>query len=82
MINQKVKIKNLKKKILLNSLFNSKNFYGESLNKINKDLFNFIYGSRHGYSIINLKYTIYFLKRALKLIRFSIKKKKTYINYR
>ena len=33
MINKKIKIKKTQKKFLLNALFKSKNFYGESLNK-------------------------------------------------
>lgn len=76
MINNKLKIKNTEKKFLLNSLFKSKNFYGESLNKTKKEILPFIYGIRHGYSIINLKYTIPFLKRSLNLLKHSLKKKK------
>ena len=52
--------------ILLNSLFKSKNFYGESFNKTNKDTLPFLYGIRHNYSIINLKYTSFFFKRIFK----------------
>jgi ribosomal protein S2 len=76
MINKKLKIINNKKKTLLNSLFKSKNFFGESLNKTNKDILPFIYGIRHGYSIINLKYTIYFFKRIINLINNIFRKKK------
>jgi ribosomal protein S2 len=78
MINKKVKIKKIQKEFLLNSLFKSKNFYGESLNlnKINKKNFNFIYGFRHNFSIINLKLTIFYIQKALFLIKFYLKKKK------
>lgn len=62
--------------ILLNSLFKSNNFYGESLNKTNKNNLPFIYGIRHNYSIINLKYVSFFLKRVFKLIQYTINKKK------
>lgn len=62
--------------LLLNSLFKSKNFYGEFLNKTNKNILPFLYGIRHQYSIINLKYTSIFLKRAFKLIQYTLKKNK------
>ena len=55
MINKKIKLKKMQKEFLLNSLFKSKNFYGESLNKIKKKNFNFIYGIQHNFYIINLK---------------------------
>lgn len=73
MINKKQKIKQTNN-ILLESLFKSKNFYGESLNKVNKNNLPFIYGVRHNYSIINLKYVSFFLKRIFKLIQYTIKK--------
>ena len=73
MINKNKKIKQTNN-ILLNSLFKSKNFYGESLNKINKNNLPFIYGMRHNYSIINLKYISLFLKRIFKLIQYTLQK--------
>lgn len=73
MIDKKIKIKK-KQNLLLNSLFKSKNFYGEPLNKTNKNILPFIYGIRHNYSIINLKYTSFFLKRVFKLIKYSLEK--------
>ena len=78
MINKKIKKKHAQKEFLLNSLFKSKNFYGESLNlnKINKKNFNFIYGFRHNFSIINLKTTIFYIQKALFLIKYYLKKKK------
>jgi len=76
MINKTLKLKQIEKEFLLNSLIKSKNFYGESLDKIKKNNFSFIYGIRHNFSIINLKYTIFFLKRSLNLIKLTLKKKK------
>jgi ribosomal protein S2 len=76
MINKQLKKKENQQNILLNSLFKSKNFYGEILNKTNKNIVPFIYGIRHNYAIINLKYTSFFLKRIFKLIQYTIKKKK------
>lgn len=76
MINKKIKIKNIQKEYLLNSLFKSKNFYGESLKETKKKNLPFIYGFRHNYSIINLKTTIFFLKKILFLIKLCIKKNK------
>jgi len=61
--------------ILLNLLFKSKNIYGESLTNTNKDILPFIYGSRHNYTIINLKNVSFFLKRIFKLIKYMLKKK-------
>ena len=75
MINKNTKNKK-NNNILLNSLFKSNNFYGESLNKTNKNNLPFIYGIRHNYSIINLKYVSFFLKRVFKLIQYTINKKK------
>ena len=72
MINKYIKKKKNINNLLLNSLFKSKNFYGESLKTTNKKLLPFIYGSRHKYSIINLKYTSIFLKRIFKLIQIII----------
>lgn len=76
MINQILKLKKTQKEFLLNSLFKSKNFYGESLNETNKQVLPFIYGIRHKYAIINLKHTISFLKRSLNLIQSCLKKNK------
>jgi ribosomal protein S2 len=75
MIDKKIKIKK-EQNLLLNSLFKSKNFYGEPLNKTNKNILPFIYGIRHHYSIINLKYTSFFLKRIFQLIKYTLKKNK------
>nr|YP_010394691.1 ribosomal protein S2 [Phytophthora quercina]DAZ89128.1 TPA_asm: ribosomal protein S2 [Phytophthora quercina] len=60
--------------ILLNLLFKSKNMYGESLTYTNKEILPFIYGSRHNYTIINLKDVAFFLKRIFKLIKYMIQK--------
>jgi ribosomal protein S2 len=76
MINKNIKIKKTQKEFLLNSLFKSKNFYGESLKKTKKKNFNYIYGFRHNFSIINLKSTIFYIQKALFLIKFCLKKKK------
>jgi ribosomal protein S2 len=76
MINKNIKIKKIQKEFLLNSLFKSKNFYGESLKKTKKKNFNYIYGFRHNFSIINLKSTIFYIQKILFLIKFCIKKKK------
>ena len=78
--------KNINKKInnnnnLLNILFKSKNLYGESLKNTNKDILPYIFGTRHKYTIINLKNTSIMLKRIFKLIKYTLEKKK-YINYR
>ena len=62
--------------LLINSLFKSKNFYGESLNKTKKEILPFLYGVRHNYSIINLKNTAFILKRVFPLIKNIIKRKK------
>ena len=59
---------------ILNLLFKSKNMYGESLILTNKDILPFIYGSRHNYTIINLKHVSFFLKRIFKLIKYIIQK--------
>ena len=61
---------------LLNILFNSKNFYGESLHTLNKKLLPFLYGTRHNYVIIDLKHTSIMLKRVLILLKNFIKTKK------
>ena len=61
---------------LLNILFKSKNFYGESLKNTNKEILPYIYGVRHKYTIINLKNISFILKRIFKLIKFTIQKKK------
>ena len=71
MINKKIKKSN---NILLNSLFKSKNFYGDSLKNLNQNIIPFIYGKRHQYSIINLKFVSFFLKRIFKLIQCRKKK--------
>jgi ribosomal protein S2 len=71
----KIKKKN-QQNLLLNSLFKSKNFYGEFLNKTNKNILPFLYGIRHQYSIINLKYTSIYLKRVFKLMQNTLKKNK------
>ena len=63
-----------KNNTLLNLLFKSKIMYGESLIYINKDIFPFIYGSRHNRSIINLHRVSLFLKRSFKLIKSVLKK--------
>ena len=76
MINKKINKKKNTNNILLNTLFQSKNFYGESLNQLNKSMLPFIYGKRYNFSIINLKYTSTFLKRIFKLIQYTLKKKK------
>ena len=74
------KKKNLKiNNSLLNILFKSKNFYGQSFNTINKNILPFIYGIRNNYVIINLKYTSIFLKRTFKLIQHIILNKKNKI---
>ena len=39
MINKKIKIKKIQKEYLLNSLFKSKNFYGESLKETKKKIY-------------------------------------------
>ena len=76
MINKnKIKKKN-QQNLLLNSLFKSKNFYGEFLNKTNKNILPFLYGIRHQFSIINLKYTSIYLKRVFKLMQNTLKKNK------
>lgn len=62
--------------ILLNLLFKSKNIYGESLKNTNKDIIPFIYGIRHNYTIINLKNVSFYLKRILKLLEYTLSKKK------
>nr|YP_004564269.1 ribosomal protein S2 [Phytophthora phaseoli]ADK76243.1 ribosomal protein S2 [Phytophthora phaseoli] len=60
--------------ILLSLLFKSKNMYGESLVYTNKEILPFIYGSRHNYTIINLKDVSLFLKRIFKLIKYMLQK--------
>nr|UQT68352.1 ribosomal protein S2 [Nothophytophthora sp.] len=70
-----IKKKNNNNNILLNLLFKSKNIYGESLIDTNKDILPFIYGSRHNYTIINLKNVSFFLKRIFKLVKYIIKQK-------
>jgi ribosomal protein S2 len=76
MINKQLNKKKNQSNLLLNSLFKSKNFYGEILNKTDKNIIPFIYGIRSNYAIINLKYTSFFLKRVFKLIEYTLKKKK------
>jgi ribosomal protein S2 len=76
MINKKLKKKNNNNNLLFNSLLKSKNFYGKTLNKTNKNILPFIYGKRFNYNIINLKYVSYFLKRSLKLIEKTLKENK------
>jgi len=76
MINKALKLKQNQKEFLLNSLIKSKNFYGESTNKIKKNNLPFIYGVRHNFFIINLKHTISFLKKSLNLIQITLRKKK------
>nr|YP_010118010.1 ribosomal protein S2 [Phytophthora captiosa]QPN54021.1 ribosomal protein S2 [Phytophthora captiosa] len=58
--------------ILLNLLFRSKNMYGESSIYTNKEILPLIYGSRHDYTIINLKDVSFFLKRIFKLIKYML----------
>lgn len=60
--------------IILNLLFKSKNMYGESITLTNKEILPFIYGSRHDYTIINLKDVSFFLKRIFKLIKVMLQK--------
>ena len=62
--------------ILLNSLFNSKSFYGNSLINTKKEIYPYLYGKRHGFSIINLKYTLLNLKKIFHLIKYILKKNK------
>nr|YP_010508080.1 ribosomal protein S2 [Phytophthora gonapodyides]UXG56407.1 ribosomal protein S2 [Phytophthora gonapodyides] len=69
------KKKNNNNNILLNLLFKSKNMYGESSAYTNKEILPFIYGSRHDYTIINLKDVSFFLKRIFKLIKYMLQKK-------
>lgn len=68
-------IKKKNNNILLNLLFKSKNIYGESLKNTNKDIIPFIYGSRHNYSIIDLKNVSFYLKRIFKLLEYVLNKK-------
>lgn len=68
MIKQKYKNNNN----LLNLLFQSKNMYGELINKSNKDILPFILGIRNNYTIINLKNISFFLKRIFKLVQYII----------
>lgn len=58
--------------ILINLLFKAKNIYGEALKNTNKDILPFIYGVRQNYVIINLKNISFFIKRIIKLIKFTI----------
>nr|YP_004564474.1 ribosomal protein S2 [Phytophthora ipomoeae]ADK76323.1 ribosomal protein S2 [Phytophthora ipomoeae] len=69
-----IKKKKNNNNILLNLLFKSKNMYGESLVYTNKEILPFIYGSRHDYTIINLKDVSLFLKRIFKLIKYMLQK--------
>lgn len=69
-------IKNKNTNKLLNILFQSKIIYGNSLKKTNKEIFPFIYGIRHNYSIINIKTLSFFLKRIFKLIKLILKNNK------
>lgn len=76
MINKKFSIKIKNNNILFNSLLKSKNFYGKNIKKINKNNLSFIFGVRHNFTIIDLKYVLYFIKRIFKLVQFNIIKKK------
>lgn len=75
MINKKIKNKKIQKKFLIDSLFKSKNFYGELLTEIKKKNFSFIYGFRYNFSIINLIQTSLFIQKSLFLIKLCLKKK-------
>nr|YP_010394375.1 ribosomal protein S2 [Phytophthora kernoviae]UXG56214.1 ribosomal protein S2 [Phytophthora kernoviae]DAZ88383.1 TPA_asm: ribosomal protein S2 [Phytophthora kernoviae]DAZ88816.1 TPA_asm: ribosomal protein S2 [Phytophthora kernoviae] len=68
------KKKNNNNNFLLNLLFRSKNMYGESITNTNRNILPFIYGSRHDYTIINLKDVSFFLKRIFKLIKSMLQK--------
>ena len=74
MINKKYIIKNNNNN-LLKLLFKSKNLYGESIKKLNKDITPYLYGIRHKYSIIDLNILIINLKRVFKLIKNILNKK-------
>nr|YP_010886813.1 ribosomal protein S2 [Paralagenidium karlingii]WJH17937.1 ribosomal protein S2 [Paralagenidium karlingii] len=76
LINKKNQVKQIDNTTILHSLFKAKNFYGAPIEFFNKELSIFLYGKRHDYFIINLKYTVFFLKRILKLVQKTIKKKK------
>ena len=65
MINKNRMKKKNQQNLLLNSLF-----------KTNKNILPFLYGIRHQYSIINLKYTSIYLKRVFKLMQRTLKKNK------
>ena len=76
MIDKIIQIKKIQKEFLLNSLFKSKNFYGESINRIKKKNFNFIYGIRHNFSSINLKSKLKKIQKTLFIIKYCLKKNK------
>lgn len=71
MKNLKIK-KNFNRKNLLKILFESKNFYGVSIQNLNFNNKPYLYGKRFDNSIINLEHTINSLKRSFKLIRFLL----------
>ncbi len=75
-IDKKKRVKEIDNITLLNSLFKAKNFYGAPIEFFNKELSHFLYGKRHDFFIINLKYTVFYLKRVFKLIQKTIKKRK------
>ena len=76
MIQKKLFQEEKKKSYLLNSLFQSKSFYGEKKQKTKSEIIPFIYGIRHKYSIINLKYTVKSIQKALIFLQKIINKKK------
>lgn len=78
---KKKKINRIKKvnrnnNVLLNSLFQSKNMYGDLLCSTHKDTLPFLLGSRQKFSIINLKEVSFFLKRVFKLMQSILKRRK------
>lgn len=72
MIKKKKNKENNNNNVLINLLFKAKNIYGEALKNTNKDILPFIYGVRQNYVIINLKNISFFIKRIIKLIKFTI----------
>jgi ribosomal protein S2 len=76
MINKQINLKKKKKKIFINGLFKSKNFYGEFLTETKKKNFYYIYGFRYNFSIINLIQTNLLIQKSLFLIKKFINNKK------
>lgn len=68
-----IHIKKQKNINLFHLLLNSKNFYGESVKKTEKEMSPFIYAYRHHFSIINLQYTSMYIKRIFHLIQTILK---------